>query len=198
VEIDKDIVSLFLQHHPHMQKFIDGDKPFYCRVGLKYYPTLIHHVISQDCDTETAISISNRLLQATGKITPRRVNKLSDWELVDAVKTQEKANLIRQITQDVISKKLRLKQLAKCDTQTIIKTLNYPGLTLSSLKQYALFGCFKQDVFCSEDPDFIDGLKMYLNKQDITKQDIINIEKEYKTQLTLFSLCMWRIKNERK
>ena len=41
-----------------------------------------------------------------------------------------------------------------------------------------------------EDEDFIKGLKFFLNKDTITKDDIDNIYMEYQDQLTIFSLCM--------
>ncbi|MCQ3908946.1 MAG: hypothetical protein MJ200_05490 [Mycoplasmoidaceae bacterium] len=81
--------------------------------------------------------------------------------------------------------------LVEQSDEAIIKTLRqYQGLSDNTIKTFALFTCFKQNVLCDTDPDFIQGLKIFLNKQDITPEDINHIKVEYNGSLTLFSLCM--------
>jgi len=191
VTIDSTVVLVFLNKHPELKVFINPNIPFDVRVSLKPYPALIQHILCQDVSSEIANISANKLVQLVdGKIVPKKINKLGDDQL-NNITSKEKAFLIRQITQDIISKKLNLKKLSKLSSEEIIKALSsYQGLTLNTIKQFCLFSCFKQDVLCVEDPDFIDGLKIYLNKKDISKQDIINIEQQFSGQYTLFSLCM--------
>ncbi|MCQ3907624.1 MAG: hypothetical protein MJ219_02550 [Mycoplasmoidaceae bacterium] len=92
-----------------------------------------------------------------------------------------------------------MKMCLTCSESYAIDILSkYSGISLNTIKTFALFACFKQNILCNEDEDFIKGLQTFLHKQKITAQDINSIKIKYKGQLTLFSLCMWKIRNERK
>ncbi|MBQ0045482.1 MAG: hypothetical protein KBS35_01145 [Mycoplasma sp.] len=197
VEIDKKIISQFLLDHPDLKSFVDIDQPFYVRISKKLYPGLIHTIIS-DNETNQNVQIQwNQLLTFVRKIKAERIVDLTPEVLIQIV-GEKKANLIRNISVDVINDKLNLKEIAKMSEDKIALALkNYKHLSINAINTFILFGCFKQNVLCDSDPDFIRGLQIFLNKQNITQEDINNIKIEYRDQLTLFSLCMWKINNER-
>lgn len=197
IQIDVKVLLKFLRDHPPMMEFVHAGEPFYVRVSKKLYPGLIHCIVSQDEDNANTIAKWNQLNDFAKKMKPNRVNDLT-VDILYAIFGKEKGKLIKQISKDIVEEKLDLKQLAQQSEQTIIDTLNqYPNLSINTIKTFALFSCFKQNVLCEEDPDFKKGLQIFLKKQNITQEDINNIKIEYEGQLTLFSLCIWKIKNER-
>ncbi|XQP55764.1 MAG: hypothetical protein ACOQNY_03085 [Mycoplasmoidaceae bacterium] len=196
IQIDPKIVESFINKHPSLETFIDKTKPFYVRVTKKIYAGLIHTIISQDETNANVLVIWNQLVDAVKKVSAKRVSKLTDEQLLKIL--GKKAELIKRITNDVINGNLDLKTLSKQPEALIYDTLrSYQGLNINTIQTFALFSCFKQDVLCEHDLDFIKGLKIFLNKQKIDEQDINHIKIEYRGQLTLFSLCMWRLNNER-
>lgn len=199
IDIDKDVLSNFLEKHADLKKFISADKPFSIRISKKLYPSLIHSIICQNETNENALQIAKSLNEKLkGNIKPKKVIKLSNEELVSIFKSEVKANLVKQITLDVIKKKLNLKNLPKCTEEKIYETFSaYKDLLLNTVKTFAIFSCFKNDVFCNEDEDFIEGLKIFLGRNHINEYEFNDIKREYKNESTLFSLCMWRIKNEK-
>lgn len=197
IEIDKMLLQNFLNQHPAMTKFVSTSQPFYVRVSKKLYAGLIHTIISQDGTSEQISIRWNQLNDFAKKIKESKILDI-DLDVLNKIVGGEKAAVIRNITNDIVEGRLDLKSLAASSEEQIINTLQqYQQLTLNTIKTFALFCCFKQDVLCDQDPDFIQGLQIFLNKQNITEEDINNIKIEYRGQLTLFSLCMWKIRNER-
>lgn len=197
IEIDKDVLKDFLNKHQRLSSYVDLSTPFNVRISRKPFAGLIHTIISQDQDSST---VKNQWLQLNDfakKVTARKLSKVSEQNLISVV-GKVKASLIKQITNDVMNKTLNMKELANGNEQLVIDKLSrYESLSMNSIHTFAIFCLFKQNVLAEHDPDFIKGLKIFLNKQNIESQDIDNIKIEYRDQLTLFSLCMWKINNER-
>ena len=197
VNIDWKILLKLVKDHPALKQYVHPGEPFPVRVCKDLYVGLIHTIVGQNETNEQTIIKWNQLNEFVKKVKPKRVNNLT-FDILVAIFEKDKASLIKQITEDVVSKKLNLKQLAKQPEIEIQNVLSkYQGLDINTIKTFILFTCFKQNVLCNEDPDFIKGLQIFLNKQNISEEDINNIKIEYEGQLTLFSLCMWKIRNER-
>ncbi|XQP54870.1 MAG: hypothetical protein ACOQNV_01910 [Mycoplasmoidaceae bacterium] len=197
VQIEKDIVVDFISRHQALTKFVNADMPFYVRVYKKPYAGLLHTIIGEGETSENLITKWGQLIDFAGKIKPEWVDHVKDEVLIQILGF-EKASLIKKITTDIINKTLDLKMLVEQPDQAIINTLKqYQGLSLNVINTFALFTCFKQNILCDTDPDFIAGLKIFLNKSEILPEDINHIRAEYNGQLTLFSLCMWKIRNEK-
>lgn len=196
IEIEKEIIQEFINKHPAMKDYVDIDKPFYVRVSKKPYSGLIHTIISEKETSEQVIIKWNQLNDFARKVCARKISKMSLSNLENIV-GKEKAEIISNITKAVMDKSLDLKQLINQPTQVIIDTLVQYRVDVNTAKTFAIFGCFKQDVLCEYDPDFKTGLQLFLKKKDITQEDIKQIRIEYQGQETLFSLWMWKIKNER-
>lgn len=197
IEIDQKILKDFLNAHPRMANFVSTDFPFHARISKKPYVGLIHTILSQDVNNETLISQWNQLVKVAKKIKAKRIDGLTQEVLANIV-GEEKAKLIKQLTYDILIGKIDLDKLRESDDLTIVNTFrNYPALSINSINLFLIFSYFKNDVLCDTDNDFMEGLKIFLDKQNIEMDDINNIKIEYRGQLTLFSLCMWKIKNER-
>ena len=197
VQIEKDVVADFISKHQSLTKFVDADTPFYVRVYKKPYAGLLHTIIGEGETSENLITKWGQLIDFAGKIKPVWVDHIED-EILIKILGFDKANLIKKITTDIINETLDLKSLVKQPDEVIINTLSqYRNLNINTIKTFALFTCFKQNVLCDTDPDFLEGLRIFLNKTEITPEDIAHIKTEYNGQLTLFSLCMWKIRNEK-
>lgn len=196
IKIDQDKIKGFVARHPQLSKYVDVSKPFHVRVSRKPFPGLIHTVISQDNDSQTTATQWNQLNDFV-KIKAKKILKLPIDKL-EAVVGKQKAQIIKQISQDFFDWVLDFRLLgAKSEKEIIDWMSKYEGLTVNTIKTFLIFVLFKQNVLCETDPDFLLGLKVFLQKENIVEQDIENIKSEYNHELTLFSLCMWKIRNER-
>ena len=197
IEIDKTLIQSFLDKHPEFVQYVNVNIPFYVRIYRKPYSGLIHTIVGQDENSQTVNSQWIQLHNYLRRVKAKKINSI-DINILISIVGEQKAQLIKQITTDVLSDKLDLELLSKSSEDTIIKTLsNYNGLKLNTIKTFMLFSCFKQNILCYEDEDFEKGLRIFLNKEKIDAHDINNIKIKYKDYLTLFSLCMWKIRNER-
>lgn len=197
IEIDKELIQKFLNKFPEFAQYINVDVPFYVRIYRKPYSGLIHTIIGQDENSQTVNDQWIQLHNYVRRVNAKKIASLDNNILVSIV-GEDKAKLIKDITSDVVNNKLNLDLMSQCTEDWIIKTLSkYKGLNLNTIKTFMLFCCFKQNILCDEDEDFKIGLKIFLHKEKITSQDINHIKIKYKDYLTLFSLCMWKIRNER-
>lgn len=197
IEIEKEVVINFLEKHPQLKKFVPTNIPFYVRIYKNLYAGLIHTIISQNENSEKISIMWNQLNDFAKKVKVKKIAKLSDKLLVKIV-GQQKAKIIREITNAITSGTLDLKKLKKQSKQDILNALGqFAGLSINSIDIFCIFSCFKQDILCENDSDFIAGLQIFLDKDSARQEDIDRIKEEYKDDLTLFSLCMWKIRNER-
>ncbi len=190
IQLDPEIINDFFSRHPDMNKFLKKDDAFFFRVSTQLYPGLLHSIISQDETNKNIIDLANKLnTLLDGDITAKGVLGL------DLSIFGNKANLVKQISQDVEDDKLKLTILRLLSTEDIVKQLTaYEGLKVDTAKQFALFTCGKQDVLCFENFDFLIGLRLFLNKDKLDKEDVDKIKKEYQNDGSIFSLCMWKIR----
>jgi len=194
--LDKEQIVSFLNRHPKMKQFIGEDTPFFFRICNQQFPGLLHAIISQFETNENILAITSKFNEVlNGDISYKTVLSLSDEQLKEILRKEDKAKLVKQICLDIKDGKLNLNELAKQSSDQIIKRLSsYPYINVHTIKEYLLFTCGKSDVFCLEDLDFLMGVYKYIQKKDWTEQDIYNIKDEYKGDETLFSLCMWKIR----
>lgn len=197
VEIEKEILDHFFSVHSELKGFFNDNIPFTVRISKKPFAGLIHTIIS---DGETSESLSTKwqqLIDFSKKVTVKNIVALSEIQLVQIVGI-EKCRLIKKIAKDVFEGVIDIDSFEKMPSKEIITLLKkYPELTENTINIFLIFSLFKKDILCDTDPDFMTGLKIFLNKKEVTSKDITSIKTKYADSLSLFSLCMWRIRNER-
>lgn len=198
VEINQEVFQKFLSSHIELTRWFDVTKPFYFRVDKKLFACLLSRIIEQDETSNNVMTIESTLEKKIKSIKPKKLLKLSLDELIQIVGNEEKAKTIYQVTKDIVEGKLDLDELSKQLPEVIVERLRqYPFIKTNTIKQFAIFGCYKKNIICDEDPHFIEGLKTFLQKNEITKEDINKIYQDYTTDGTFFTLCMWGINNVR-
>jgi len=196
IKLDQEQIKSFLDRHPRMKQFINENEEFRFRICTQQFPGLLHAIISQDASNEDVLEITSKLNEILkSDISHITVLSLDDEQMLGIFKNKDKAELVKRICLDIKDKGLKLEELSKLPSDTIIELLSkYPYIKVQTIKEYLIFTCGKGDIFCLEDIDFLTGVYYYLQKKDWTVQDIYNIKDEYKGDETLFSLCMWKIR----
>ena len=201
ITLNKEILIFFANLHPEVKNFLNVKKQFIVRIMPKLYPCLIHCIISQDYSNNQVIKATTNLSNLVkNKIKVNKIIYLKKELLTKALMSKEKASLILTISKDIKIKKIRLKKFLKLDENEIINLLKkYKTLKINTIKLFCIFGCFKKNILCSEDPSFIEGLKIFLKTKKTIDKTILNeINLKYSPYNTIFSLLMWKIYNDSK
>ena len=201
IAINEQILNLFTNLHPEVKNFLNNKKPFVVRIMPKLYPCLIHCIISQDYSNNQVIKAATNLSNLVkNKIKINKIIYLKEDLLTKALMSKEKSSLILAISKDIKIKELKLKKCLKLDENEIINLFKkYKKLKINTIKLFCIFGCFKKNILCDQDPNFIKGLKIFLKiKKPIDTTLINEISLKYSPYNTIFSLLMWKIYNDSK
>lgn len=200
IQFDFSIINDFVTNHQETKKFLNPTKPFCLQIMPKLYPCLIHCILCQDSTNEQVIKASTNLANLVkNKIKVNKILYLKKETLAKAINDEKKANLILEITLAIKIKKIKLKQCLKMNENAIISLFKeYTFLKRNTIKHFCIFGCFKQNILCDQDPDFISGLKHFYPHKKIDKNLLKQISLTYQPYNTLFTLLMWKINNQYK
>ena len=201
IALNEEIINLFINLHPEVKNFLNEKKQFIVRIMPKLYPCLIHCIISQDYSNNQVIKATTNLANLVkNKIKINKIIYLSKDVLAKAIMSEQKASLILTISKDIKIGALKLKQCLRLEEKEIINLFKkYRTLKVNTIKLFCIFGCFKKNIFCDQDPNFIEGLKIFLKTKEIIDKSLLNeISLKYHPYNTIFSLLMWKIYNDSK
>ncbi len=201
IALNEEIINHFTNLHPEVKNFLNNKKQFIVRIMPKLYPCLIHCIISQDYSNNQVIKATTNLANLVkNKIKVNKIIYLQKDILSKAIMSEQKASLILSISKDIKIKALKLKQCLKLDEQGVINLFKkYKSLKTNTIKLFCIFGCFKKNIFCDHDPNFIKGLKIFLSAKETIDKSLLNkINLKYSPYNTIFSLLMWKIYNDSK
>ncbi len=201
ITLNEEIINHFISLHPEVKNFLNDNKKFIVRIMPKLYPCLIHCIISQDYSNNQVIKATTNLSNlVNNKIKINKIIYLQKNILSKAIMSEEKATLILAISKDIKVKALKLKQCLKLEERDIINLFKkYKSLKINTIKLFCIFGCFKKNILCDHDPNFIKGLKIFLKTKKAIDKPLLNeICLKYSPYNTIFSLLMWKIYNDSK
>ncbi len=129
----------------------------YSLYGDNPYAFLIHEIIEQMLSAKVGQTIYNRLLkQCNMKISPERINNLSDEQIRSIGTSKAKVGYIRNITNAIINKILDLDIICNLTDEEAIKVLTQiKGIGNWTAKMYLIFVLDRKDILPFEDGAFL-------------------------------------------
>jgi DNA-3-methyladenine glycosylase II len=119
---EERIVELF-NIEPELMNYLDAKKPFNIRVMPDHFQCFVHTVISQQLSSAAVDTIWNRMILNFKTITPKIIANASKETLSVIGLSPQKIGLIKQVSYDILDKKLNLKKLGKKNNNEISEIL---------------------------------------------------------------------------
>ncbi len=121
------------------------------------YKFLIHEIIEQMLSIKAGNKIFSRLVDlCDGKITPSKVNKLSDDQIKSIGTANSKVSFIRSITNAVLNGELDFKSLKEMNDSDVFKHLtSFKGIGKWTANMYLIYVLNRMDILPTNDAAFL-------------------------------------------
>jgi DNA-3-methyladenine glycosylase II len=187
---NKQLLSV-IEKEKQLLDYIDFKKPFVVRIMHDKFLCLIHTIISQKNTSKKIDEIWSRLFFYFKNITPKTISTLSHDQLFSLGINDMQIHLIKNISNDIILKKLNLKKFDKLSSSKIIDILiKYSGLGLWTIQIFLMTSCFKGDIILQNDATADKALRILYPNVEINNDFYKNLAIKLGNDATLFSFCL--------
>jgi len=162
--------------------------------GENPYELLIHEVIEQMLSIKAGNKIFSRLVDlCDGKITPSKVNKLSDNQIKSIGTANTKVSFIRSITNAVLNGELDFKSLKEMNDSDVFKYLtSFKGIGKWTANMYLIFVLNRMDILPTNDTAFLQSYEWLYKTTDRSDISIRKKCKKWKPYSSIASRYLYR------
>lgn len=155
------------------------------------YEFLIHEIIEQMLSIKAGNKIFSRLVDlCDGKITPSKMNKLSDDQIKSIGTANSKVSFIRSITNAVLNGELGFNSLKEMNDSDVFKYLtSFKGIGKWIANMYLIFVLNRMDILPTNDAAFLQSYEWLYKTTD---RSDISIRKKWKPYSSIASRYLYR------
>lgn len=157
----------------------------------QYFVDLVESIVSQQLSGKAAKTIFGRVKEGVDEITPENILKISDEKFRSFGLSRQKLSYIKDLSQKVNDKTLKIKQLNKLSDEEVIRELVLvKGIGVWTAQMFLMFTLGRADVFPSGDLGIKNGMTKLL-KKELNAQEMDKFAKRWKPFRTVASWYIW-------
>lgn len=158
------------------------------------YEFLIHEIIEQMLSIKAGNKIFSRLVDlCDGKITPSKVNKLSDDQIKSIGTANSKVSFIKSITNAVLNGELDFNSLKGMNDSDVFKYLtSFKGIGKWTANMYLIFVLNRMDILPTNDAAFLQSYEWLYKTTDHSDISIRKKCKKWKPYSSIASRYLYR------
>lgn len=158
------------------------------------YEFLIHEIIEQMLSVKAGNKIFSRLVDlCDGKITPLRVDKLTDDQIKSIGTANSKVSFIRNITNAVLNGDLDFESLKAMNDIDVFNYLtSFKGIGKWTANMYMIFVLNRLDILPTSDAAFLQSYEWLYKTTDRSDTAIKNKCKKWKPYSSIASRYLYR------
>lgn len=163
-------------------------------INSDLFSGLISSVISQQISTKAAITVTNRLMELVGELTPENLEIIEVEEIQKCGMSLRKAGYIKGIAQAAITKEIDFENLHKLSDEQVTKELTkLKGIGEWTAEMILIHSLHRPDILSYKDLGIRRGI-MRLHELDELSEKEFEIYKDlYSPYGTVASLYLWEI-----
>ncbi len=193
--LPKEELNYVINLVPELKKFINEDLEISFRINTDLFSCIVHTIIAQQISNAALDAIWHKIVFSLKQITPKIINKTDFNLLCDLGISKNKANTIKQIANDFLSKKLDEKKIKKMNDNQIYELLSqYKGIGKWTIDNILIFSLYRNNIFPIDDFGIKKGLRLVFGKK-LNDSLIKKITVKCDQHLTVLSLVLWYISN---
>ncbi len=182
-----------------LAKIIDQIGSYNLPITKNPYESLVEAIITQQLSGKAADSISTRFRDIYGKFPkPADVLKTSDGKLRKAGLSYMKVSYIKDLSNKVESKELRLAYMKNLTDKEVIEQLTIvKGIGRWTAEMFLIFSLGRQDVLPVGDLGLKKGIqKMYSLSELPEKEEMEKIAQKWRPYRSVATWYLWRSLNQ--
>lgn len=179
---DKELARIIREH---------GYPPLWTRPNT--FQTLVLTILEQQVSLASAYAAFKKLKEKTGYVTPQKIIQLSDEELRACYFTRQKREYVRHLAEAVLSKRIRLKQLAKEPDEAVRdKLIQLKGIGHWTVDVYLMHALQRTDLFPLGDIALVNSLKETKKlPKDVSRDTLLQIAEPWRPYRTIAAMILW-------
>jgi DNA-3-methyladenine glycosylase II len=179
---DADLASVIKQH---------GYPPLWKRKAS--FETLIHIILEQQVSLAAAKAALNKLKERIGRLSPQKLLALTDEELKTCYFSRQKILYARHLSAAIVSKQLKLQQLAQLPDEAIRAELKkIKGIGDWTADVYLMMVLQRADLFPMGDIALVNSLKEVKRlPKHSTKEELLEIAETWRPHRTVAAFILW-------
>ncbi|MBE4907674.1 DNA-3-methyladenine glycosylase 2 family protein [Bacillus luteolus] len=192
----KEKLELLKKNDPILGQFIDVIGTLELTTREDHYLSLVNSIIGQQLSVKAAGTIFNRFVELTNHtVTPEIVLGLSDDQLREIGVSRPKISYIRDLSQKVSEKKLRLDTLEELPNEEAMLALTaIKGIGNWTAEMFLIFSLGRENILSHLDVGLHRGAKWLYDSED-GKTTLIDKGKNWEPYQSLASLYLWEVVN---
>jgi DNA-3-methyladenine glycosylase II len=158
MSFDLERIEAGLKHlraaDPVMRQLISAVGPFQLALDRNRFQALVRSIISQQISGSAARSISRKLrrLLAPKRVTAKNLARLTPVQLRQAGLSSQKSSYLLDLSEKVLTGKVRLKPLPRfSDEEVIGELVQVKGIGVWTAQMFLMFSLGRLDVFPHDD-----------------------------------------------
>ncbi len=161
------------------------------------FSALISSVIGQQISTKAATTVTNRLLELVGELTPENLEKIEVELIQQCGMSLRKAGYIKGIANSAVRKEIDFENLYKLSDQEIIKELTtLKGIGEWTVEMLLIHSLERADVLSYKDLGIRRGIMRLYGLEELSKKDFESYRNRYSPYGTVASIYLWEISSE--
>jgi len=181
---------------PRMKQLIRQVGPFQMKRQTNRYQSLLKAIVSQQISTAAARSIWKRIETLTGtpRITAAAIFVLTDEQLRSAGLSPQKLRYVRDLTERVQTRQLRLPRLHLLSDDEIIEELTaVKGIGIWTAQMFLMFSLGRPDVLPHGDLGIQSAIRNLYELPELPRRDECHrIAEPWRPYATIASWYLWR------
>lgn len=163
-------------------------------VTLDPFKELISSIVSQQISTKAAITVSTRLLDLVGQISPKSIANAEVEMIQKCGMSNRKALYIKGVGEAAVSKTVDFDRLNLLSDEEVIKSLTYLyGVGVWTAEMIMIFSLQRPDILSFKDLGIRRGIMNLYGLEELTKKDFEIYKKRYSPYGSVASLYLWEI-----
>lgn len=181
---------------PVMAEVIESIGPCTLNRQTNRYRNLVRAIIGQQISGAAARSVFKKLEASSGAkvLNPDAVSKLTEGELRAVGLSSQKTRYIRDLTDHVLDKRLKLRSLhLKTDEEVVEVLTNVKGIGLWTAQMFLMFSLGRPDILPWGDLGIQVAMKNLYGFESLpSKSECLDIAQPWRPYATIASWYLWR------
>ena len=190
---ERELLSLS-RKDKKLGKLIESTGYLKCEVREDLFDALVGYIATQQISNRAAETVSMRITQKFGTVTPEKIALLPDEEIKSVGISMKKAQYIKGLSEAVLSGRLDIRGLAELPDEDVSSQLtSIRGIGEWTAEMFLIFSLGRMNVLSYKDFAIRKGMMLLYNIKGLERGTFEKYRKRYSPYGTVASLYIWHL-----
>ena len=187
-------ISYLSKKDKKLGKLIENTGFLECKVSEDLFDSLVSYIATQQISNRAAETVSMRITQKFGTVTPEKIALLPEEEIKSVGISMKKVQYIKGLSEAVLSGRLDIRGLADLPDEDVSSQLtSIRGIGDWTAEMFLIFSLGRMNVLSYKDFAIRKGMMLLYNIKGLERGTFEKYRKRYSPYGTVASLYIWHL-----